>query len=256
MVQRADSIVVGTIVKLDIVAKPPEGSCLALMRVQLQIENVLKGSPSDQTLTYYYFGPWCGTMGPVESLHVNSRSIFFLRGEQGYWRALGDYWQNRLPVRSGRHPKAFGAGNPIERVIADVLLIPGEQYSAAAFAMGIQTEASFTARTLVGAARTDQLLRSLLIHPEMDIRAVACLVLKENQATDDCAAPILSWYLDRFARGDFTGISGSVVGRLDFLKAYVAPATRSQAEYLLFQARVATTLPGPPKVTLPDVLIR
>jgi len=187
---------------------------------------------------------------------LGSRNIFFLVSEQGYWRAIADYWQTTLPVHSGRHPKEFAAGERVEQTIAEILLIPGNGYSASTFADAIQTQAGPTARTLTGSAGTDRLARLLLVNPDMDIRAAACLVLKQDQAADACVGPILSWYLDRFAKGNFTGISAGLVWRLQFLVAYAGPGLQTRAEYLLYQARVATTLPGPPEVALPDVLIR
>jgi hypothetical protein len=87
----------------------------------------------------------------------------------------------------------------------------------------------------------------------MEIRAAACLALKWNQAADRCASPVFSWYLDRFARGNFTGISAAQVGRLEFLKAYLEPAVQSRTDYLLYQARIATSLPLP-EVSLPAAL--
>jgi hypothetical protein len=90
----------------------------------------------------------------------------------------------------------------------------------------------------------------------MGVRAAACVVLKQDQAADGCTDPILSWYFDRFAKGNFTGISAGLVWRLQFLDAYAGPELQSRAKYLLYEARVATTLPGPPELTLPDVLRR
>jgi len=90
----------------------------------------------------------------------------------------------------------------------------------------------------------------------MGVRAAACLALKQDQAADGCTDPILTWYCDRFAEGNFTGISAGLVWTLQFLDAYAAPELQSRAKYLLYEARLATTLPGPPEVTLPDVLVR
>jgi hypothetical protein len=255
LIQRADAIIVGTIVKMGIAAKPPAGQCAVLLRVELLVENELEGRTSEDTLAYYYFGPFCGITGPVEVPHLGSRGIFFLNTEKGHWRAVADYWQNTLPVASGRHPREFTAGKPIEQAIAEILLVPGDRYAAAGFASNLQTQAAPTARTLLGTAGTDRLMRLLLNHPDMSVRAVACLVLKQDQAADACAGPVLTWYLDRFARGDFTGISEDLVWRLEFLKAYAEPAVRKRAEYLLYQAKTAITFPIP-EVTLPDVLIR
>ncbi|HEY2844342.1 MAG TPA: hypothetical protein VGJ09_11855, partial [Bryobacteraceae bacterium] len=158
MIRRADVIVVGTIARLDVAAKPAEGQCSVLLRVELLVENVLKGSASEQSLDYYYFGPFCGIAGPVESLELGSRSIFFLNKDQGYWRAVADYWRNRLPVASGSHASEFNPGKSIEQAIAEVLLIPGDRYSASGFASAIQTEAAPTARSLAGSTHANQLL--------------------------------------------------------------------------------------------------
>jgi hypothetical protein len=256
LIQRADGIIVGTISGLEIAAKPRQAECYVLVRAKVVVENVLKGNIPERTVDYYYFGPACAIMGPTEVLHTGSRYILFLRREQGSWRAIADYWRNTLPVDSGRHPRDFTVGKRIEEAIAEILLIPGDRYSASTFAGAIQTQATPIARTLIGQDGTDRLARLLLSHPDIGIRAAACLALKQDQAADACAGPILSWYLDRFARGNFVGISGALVRRLEFLEAYVEPEVQSRAEYLLYQASVATTLPGPPEVTLPGVLRR
>jgi hypothetical protein len=255
-IQRADAIIVGTVSKVEIAALPKTDHCSVLIRAEVLVENVLKGSVREPSVSYYYFGPNCGFVGPVEVLDTASRKIFFLSRDQGYWRALADYWRNTLPVNSGRHPGDFSDGKPIEQAVAEVLLMPGDRYSASNFASTIQTQAAPIARTLTGSSGTDRLAQLLLGHPDMGVRAAACLVLKQDQAADTCADSILSWYLDRFANGNFSGISASLVWRLQFLVAFAGPKLQSRSEYLLYQARIATTLPGPAEVKPPDVLIR
>jgi hypothetical protein len=256
LIQRADSIIVGTVTQVEIAAPPTTDHCSVLMRAEVLVENVLKGLAPEPTVDYYYFGPFCGFSGPVEVLDKASREIFFLSRDQGHWRGIADYWRNTLPVGSGKHPGGFTAGKPIEQAIAEMLLVPGDHYSASHFAGAIQTQAAPIARTLIGTEGTDRLARFLMSNPDMGVRAAACLVLKQDQASDACADPILSWYLDRFAKGNFTGLSGELVRRLQFLVAFAGPTLQSRAQYLLYQARAAATLPGPPEVTLPDVLVR
>ena len=73
----------------------------------------------------------------------------------------------------------------------------------------------------------------------MTVRAAACLVLKQDEGTDSCADPIASWYFDRFAKGNFSGISESLIWNLQFLEAYVEPDLQSRGKYLIPQARAA-----------------
>ena len=254
LIQRADAIIVATVSKVEIAAPRNEFRCLVLMRAELIVENVLKGTVPESSVNYYDLGPSCGFVGPVEVLDTNSRKIFFLRQEQGYWRAIADYWHNTVPVVSGRHPGEFTVGKPIEQAIAEILLVPGDHYSALNFAGAMQTEAAPIARILTGSSGTDRLARLLLTHPDMGVRAAACLILKQDQAADGCTDPILSWYFDRFAEGNFTGISAGLIWTLQFLDAYAGSELQSRAKYLLYEARVATTLPGLPEVRLPDAL--
>jgi hypothetical protein len=256
LIQRADAIIVGAVSKVGIAAPLTRDQCLVLMRAEILVENVLKGDIAQRTVDYFSFSSVCAIVGPIEVLHIGSRYIFFLRREQRYWRSVEDYWRNTVPVKSGGHPSEFATGKPIEQAISEILLIPGDGYSASSFAEALQTQAAPIARTLTGSVGTDRLARLLLSHPDMGIRTAACLVLKQDQAADGCTDPILSWYFDRFAKGNFVGISAGVVWRLQFLVAYAGPQFQSRSEYLLYQARLATTLPGPPEVTPPDVLVR
>ena len=122
LIERAEAIFIGSIHKLRVEDQSRTPECLVLVCVDVQVENVLKGDVSGGYLEYFYFGPWCGTTGPVESLQLSSRSVFFLHREQDRWRTLGDYWRNRIPVLSGRHPDRAVTGRVTAAAIADVLL--------------------------------------------------------------------------------------------------------------------------------------
>jgi hypothetical protein len=93
LIRRADAILIGTITTLEfgdrihteVAGMPGLTDCLLPVRVTVSVEHVLRGDTGPGPLDYQYFGAACGTMGPVESPHPDTRSIFFLRKQLGRW---------------------------------------------------------------------------------------------------------------------------------------------------------------------------
>jgi hypothetical protein len=75
LIGRAEAIVVGTVTSLKVTDEIRLKECLVLIRAGVVVENVLKGHLSNAWVDYYYFGPWCATTGPVESLQLGSRNV-------------------------------------------------------------------------------------------------------------------------------------------------------------------------------------
>ncbi len=118
---------------------------------------------------------------------------------------------------------------------------PGAGYSPGDFAL--EGEPSDAARALIGPGPTNRLLESLLDHSDIRVRVAACVALASDDPNASCASRVLSDYLDRFEKGDFTGISRALVMRLRALEGYAEPSVRSRAPYLLYEASAAAGLP-------------
>jgi hypothetical protein len=240
LLRRSDAILVATAGKVTTTSKYGSDGCARLMRVMVSPENVLAGHPPSRSFDEYYFSPRCGSSDYLELPKVGSRGVLFLRKEHGYWRTVADYW-GFIPVHSGGHAPQSLAGKPVERQIAEILLKPGEGYSPGEFAL--DGEASDAARALIGPGPANQLIQSLLDHPDIRVRVAACVALARDDRNASCASRVLSAYLDRFEKGDFTGISRSLVIRLRALEGYAEPSVRSRAPYLLYEASAAAGLP-------------
>jgi hypothetical protein len=240
LVRRSDAIVVGTSAQAARTSRQGGDDCASLMRLTITAENVLAGNPPRRAFDDYYFGPRCGSSDYLELPKPGSRGILFLRKDHGYWRTVADYW-GFLPVHSGRHMAPSLAGKPVEQQIAEILLTPGEGYSPGDFAL--DGDASDAARALIGPGPANQMIQSLLDHPDIRVRVAACVALARDDPNASCASRVLSAYLDRFEKGDFTGISRSLVIRLRALEGYAEPSVRSRAPYLLYEASAAAGLP-------------
>ena len=244
LIHRSDAILTGTISGWKNVSKRAGDECSNLVRVTISVENVLlqdapPGARLRRQLDAYFYSPRCGSSDFIEPPRRGLRSIYFLRNDHGRWRTLADYWGS-IPVYSGRHTDEAGAGKSIEWRIAEILLTPGEGYSPRDFAL--DGEPSDDARALIGAGPANQLISSLLDHPDMLVRVAACVALAKEDQSPSCAGPVLSAYLDRFEKGDFRGISRALVMRLRSLEGYAEPSVRSRAPYLLYEASGAAGL--------------
>jgi len=240
LVRHSDTIVVATSTQLTRTSRPGGDGCSNLMRLTVSVENVLAGKPPRRPFDDYYFSRRCGSSDYVELPKPGSRGIVFLRKEHGNWRTVADYW-GFIPVHSGRHPAKSLAGKSVEQQIAEVLLTPGDGYSPGEFSL--DGEARDAARALIGRDSTIKLIQSLLNHPDIRVRVAACVALARDDPNGSCASRVLSAYLDRFEKGDFRGISRTLVIRLRALEGYAEPSVRSRAPYLLYEASAAVGLP-------------
>jgi hypothetical protein len=214
-----------------------------LVRVDVQVENVLKGDVSGGDLEYFYFGPSCGTTGPVESPQLGSRSVFFLHREQGRWRTLVDYWRTRIPVLSGRHPDSAVTGT-VGTPVADVLLTPGTEYSAEGLVQALKTDAVFAALDLIGPEHTEKLLQPLQTNHFREVRAAACVATGEFFRRWDCAGRVLS----EFSIDKFDAVPPTLLGDLRDLARHAGVDSRTLSA-LAFAASVASR----PLIASPEV---
>jgi len=103
---------------------------MQLHRVRVRIENVLKGSIGEQTISVYYFGFAGGFNGPRPLGFGSrpSRRILWLRRDGETLRMACDGWDRcTLLVDSGAHPGyRADPARPLNRALADILLTRGE----------------------------------------------------------------------------------------------------------------------------------
>jgi hypothetical protein len=260
LIARADTIVVGTIESLTfgkaVHVSLPQFSqlndCLAPIQARVSVENVLRGNVPLK-LDYQYFGTLCGTMGPVELPTVGSRSVFFLHRERGVWRPLGDYWMNRIRVLTGSHRREVMA-QPLERAIAEILLVPGHDCTAHALVEALATSTSQSAN-LIGQSATATLVTPLLHHSDQRIRLQACIELGGlgSALAEGCASRLLEVSLNAVDEQGFGAVSG-IARDLEQLAGYANPEIRRRAGHVLPFAKAVDFAPPAPVAPLPPAL--
>ena len=257
LISRADAIFVGSITAFRFANRvharvplfPQLNDCLVPVRVTVSVENVLRGSASTGALTFYYFGTLCGTMGPVENPSTNPRSIFFLRQEHNQWRAIEDYWTNRVWVFSGRHPDSLIRGKTVEQAIPLILLTPGEGFSAEKFASPGLVMGHSDAIQLLGEVAARRLITPIMKHPDPYVRCEACITLESHDGLWDCAGPVLAPILDRLASGDSAWITPGILSDIQVIVNHADRRVQWRAKHLLPAIRIhrgpAGILPSP-----------
>ncbi len=103
---------------------------MQLHRARLRIENLLRGSIAERSIFIYYFG-FAGAIDgprPVGFGRDPSRSVVWLREEQGVYRTACDGWDEcTIPVHSGAHPQyAVDSRRPLGYALVDLLLTRGD----------------------------------------------------------------------------------------------------------------------------------
>ena len=214
------------------------------MRVTILVENVLRGSIRPGPLDYYYLGSVCAITGPVEDPSSPPRSVFFLRKQHGQWRAIEDYWKNRVWVFSGRHSDDFIRGKTVEEAIPMILLTPGEGYSPKKFASEGLAWGSGPARNLLGEAGVRRLLMPLLEHPDVYVRCEACIILEPHDGPWECAGPVLSAVLDKLATGDSAWITPRIHSDIEMLAGHAERTIQERAKRLLPMIKIHSGPPG------------
>lgn len=133
-------IIVGQIISNRAIGSPypshwDENYIVQLYKVDVKVENVLRGPSFTGNIDIYYFS-FFGLMGSPARLrmaenggtwHVGDREIFFLRRDSGVLRTTCDFLQYCvIPVRTGAHPKfKLDPSKPINDSIIDFLLTRG-----------------------------------------------------------------------------------------------------------------------------------
>lgn len=102
---------------------------MQLHRINVRIENVLRGSLTERTIAVYYFGLAGGFDGPrpLGFAIGPSRRILWLRRDAGVIRMACDGWDGcTMFVHSGGHPEYHtDSGRSLEYALVDILLTRG-----------------------------------------------------------------------------------------------------------------------------------
>lgn len=142
-IDQAPVVVAGVIVSDTMLGKPVPsrrngGYPMILCKLDVRVENVLRGTLAYGTHSVYYFHLGGGINGsrPLGQWEGANRRIFWLRQDSGVLRTACDgHDYCTLAVRSGSHLQ-YRADNqkPIEYAIADILLTRGEDSNDSEFA--------------------------------------------------------------------------------------------------------------------------
>jgi hypothetical protein len=153
-----------------------------MRRVEVEVENILRGeiSSGSEKLSYYFWG-WAGESNtfpggrPWAEYAVGERYIFCLDWELDVLRSTVDYFGSSFPVLTGRHTgNNYSNRSPrIERMIASLLLTPGEEFNERYFSDNIHYS-SYNAWYLAGKTFARTLMNQLLGHVSIAIREAAC----------------------------------------------------------------------------------
>jgi hypothetical protein len=119
---------------------------MQLRRVNVRIENVLRGDIQPKTVSVYYFISLragghllMGMSGHGGHWHVGDHLIWFLRWDSGVLRTMLDTWaQTTVTVLSGSHPNYRPVANEsLAHQIIDIMLDPGKQCDSDQWALAI-----------------------------------------------------------------------------------------------------------------------
>lgn len=187
LLERATLVVVGTTAdaKWEPARRPiswsmqPGVSSAGLVKVRLNIEQVIRGEVNSGQITAYYWGADIFTN--ASSLQLPNmgerRAVHYLVREQGILRYVRDIMRSTTVVFSGGHlkPAAFTT-ETAEQTIARILLTPGEGMDAGEFTHNLPTTVA-DALQLAGFTETLPLLRDLSANPDWNVKWSACVQL-------------------------------------------------------------------------------
>ena len=177
----APIVIVGVLVSDTLIIRPVPHHLnpkipLQLRKLQVRVENVLKGDIRGGTIAVYYFTFAGGFDGPrpLGMWDVDSRRILWLRRDSGVLRTACDGWDGcTFGVYSGAHPHfTFDPRRPVAYALADILLTRGageidDNRLAGAIAWGVPGPEDYTI----------QKYRHLALTEGSNIKTAACIQL-------------------------------------------------------------------------------
>ena len=179
-------IVLGTVVSEHVIGPlitTGKDGHLRMQKIDLNIEAVLKGSLDSSRISFYryrWYDDWILQFPPIDPILPGERSIFFLDRVEGGLRASVDVTYSRIRILSGAHDLV--ALSLSERAMVDqityLMLTPGDKVSLEAFGETLGTQV-LDSTSLIGYAKTLDLLKPLLNHSSETIRNSACLAMAQ-----------------------------------------------------------------------------
>jgi hypothetical protein len=176
----------------------PHGIRVRLVAVDAEVENTIQGTLARGPMRFYFFVNEPSPDGYTTYIYwpaPGGRYVVFLRQDGGIMRTMADVAPPEIRLFSGVHKdlgEFLNQSNKRDpgKAILHAALVPSEG-SEKGFAASIQhTEASI--RQFVNPSDLALALRSLLAHPESEVRTQACLTLAtEYLYRDPCLLALL-----------------------------------------------------------------
>jgi len=200
--ETAPNVVVGVVTSVAVIGEPQPARrdqklLVQLTKVDIQVENVLRGDVPRAPAHFYFFGYSDKNPGyggpPLYRVSIGDRRVFFLVREMGELRSAADVFDYTLFVASGSHKDLpFGKDTPLGDVIAEVLLSLGDGYDSADM-RSILPLSCRVLDQLSSRRHTVALLRKLLEARDRDLAVATCLYLSENyNGQYGCLSDLLS----------------------------------------------------------------
>jgi hypothetical protein len=188
-ISRASVILVGRCTSVEAIDPRRDHPEVALTKVTIAAENVLKGNPRSPEVAFYFYRIVGGFNGPKPNwVQVGGRGIFFLVEEQGVFRSVHDIWESHTDVFSGKHDSVDG-GSDVESAIAEIVIAPGLDMDRLAYLQSLPHSVEFLG---IGARRIVPLLEKLARDPDPQTRGYACVALNSVFSwADDCLADLV-----------------------------------------------------------------
>jgi hypothetical protein len=189
----ASVIVVGTVVKTRSVGKAIRSLFdpdifVQLTAVELHPDQVIKGSPGDGLIEFYYyaFSPDSRrSLGiPYYMPVVGQRRMFFLDQVNGHFRSVGDVADYTLPVPSGLHERHLCRNKTLGCCLAETLLVPGKQMDPEWFSNRL-AESTAVATILCSRSAAVGLIARLRKSPDPRVAEAAEQILADARASGE-----------------------------------------------------------------------
>lgn len=197
MLARADHVFVGVILKqhldpspyphLTPEIAPEERRYWGIMRREVQVEMVLRGTEPRKTVDIYEIFWTGGASGNWNATHDGERDLFLVHIEGGKYHVVRDWWRCIYRVASGPHSSL-----PLDEThsLWERIALMNYRVESGKSTVRIGT-LPFTQADLGGALsqwRRVKLLRGLVRHPSQSVRVAACrdLILFGNWGQDEC----------------------------------------------------------------------
>jgi hypothetical protein len=172
----ADVIVVGRATSVETFDPDRTHPEAGLTKVNIAVENVLKGNSTDQELPFYFYRIVGGFNGPKPNfVRVGDRGIFFLKRDQDILRSVHDIWESHIKVYSGRHD-AITVDRDVQETIARVVITPGDGFDPSEYPRSLPESVTYLGVPL---RYSVPLLETLVDGPEPDTAKYACLALSD-----------------------------------------------------------------------------